>query len=122
MLQNAKLSISMFLGLAFLVVAAPVISRCYAQRVPVIRLMKGRRISSLVAADNWKIGIDAVEEGAAGQIVATESAMAPRRPSWLRRIASIATLAEILPIQRHARQVPLAQGEHFSAIGIPLRC
>jgi hypothetical protein len=122
MLQHAKLSISMFLGVAFLVVAAPVVSRCYAHRMPVVRLMKGRRISALVAADNWKIGADGTDQGAAGQPGPAEAAVLPERPTWLRRVAAVFPLAKLLPIRLPSGRLPVLIAEPCSALGNPLRC
>jgi hypothetical protein len=121
-LQQFKLSVGMFLGLAFLVASAPVISRCYGQRMPVVRLMKGKRISSLSAGDNWKIGIEPSENNPAGESNPAGPATLVQRESWLHRILASFSLVERVATTIRDRRLPDLLSQQFSPAGNPLRC
>ena len=121
-----RLSVSMFLGLAFLVIAAPVVSRCAALRMPTVRLVKGRRLCSADAVESWKFRIGACEtttseQGDTDAVVPTRS-----QEAWWRVLLVLMALSlptsGIIAVRTFARRWQEILSQQFSAAGNPLRC
>jgi hypothetical protein len=121
----------MFLALAFLVVAAPVVSRCSALKVPTVRLVKGRRLSSFSAADNWKASLGADGGSDLAQVEAADIALPRNESSWWATLVSLLkvstpahglvalTVTTVRGISEHLSD---SSSQQFSPAGNPLRC
>jgi len=121
-----RLSLSMFLGLAFLVVAAPVVSRCAALRMPTVRLVKGRRLTAQGGGDTWKSPVGVCENIHSEQVDAEGVLPTRNQEAWWRvlfmLISSSLPSTGIVAVRNFARSCREVFGQQFSAAGNPLRC
>ena len=94
--------------------------------MPVVRLMKGRRITRLAAADSWKIGVDAGRRDRAGVARRANTARA-------RRAATMAASDRLLrpsrlvafgrsPLRGVRCALPDVSPSHSLPLANPLRC
>ncbi|HEX4142837.1 MAG TPA: hypothetical protein VHY91_04740 [Pirellulales bacterium] len=125
-MSQCRLSLSVFLGLAFLVVAAPVVSRCAAVRMPTVRLVKGRRLCSQEAVDTWKIRIGASEKTDSQQADGSDVVPTRSQEAWWRVLFALISLSlpsiGIVAVRSFARSCREVLSQQFSAAGNPLRC
>jgi hypothetical protein len=116
----------MFLGLAFLVVAAPVVSRCAALRMPTVRLVKGRRLCSQEAIDTWKVRVGACESTHSEQAAGATVLPARSQEAWWRVLFALISVSlpsiSIVAVRNFARSCREVFSQQFSAAGNPLRC
>ncbi|HTU26784.1 MAG TPA: hypothetical protein VMF30_15355 [Pirellulales bacterium] len=122
-----KLPPSLYFGLAFLVIAAPVASRCAALRMPTVRLVKARRLCSAEAADSFKARLGACQQGTERGAVAERFAKPSNQPkSWWRALAVVFALymppSGAVAARGFARRCRAFLSQQFSAAGNPLRC
>ena len=124
--QRATLRFSVFAGLAFLVVAAPVVSRCTVVRMPVLRLMKGRRTNGDGMIDTWKARMANSEVIKADEADLAQIVLTATRAELLRAALLLLCLrcssTDIVATNYRDRQSRDIFDQQFSAAGNPLRC
>jgi hypothetical protein len=116
----------MFLGLAFLVVAAPVVSRCAALGMPTVRLVKGRRLTAQGGGDTWKVRIGACENIHVEQTNGVGILPTQSQETWWRVLFGLTSLSlpstSVVAVRNFARSCREVFSQQFSAAGNPLRC